>query len=596
MPLLHLSSSLQRVLLLPYIFLVLVLSLVIGLFSYQSGSQTVEVVSQHLVQEIGERISLTVHQHLSSAAVVLDAAFPENMPAPANIRENQQPLIERFWVATSLSDLNHFVYYGNRQGLSFGLLRLTPEEVELRIKPGPSEHRRIYRLSGMFGKPELSKVEESNFAPRERPWYGATMLTSKDVWTPVYIDFVTRDLVLTRAHSVLSQSGEREGVVATDVFLSMLNTFVRRLDISPNGLAFIIEPDGMLIASSRGTNVISDRYIGPQRLNAKDDPEPLVRDTYEQLRKRLLAGGPVQQAGTFRFESSTGETVHAAFNWIKDDAGLAWLTVVAVPRNDFMGDLTDNVIRTVLVALFAVIIAVLVGLYIGNWILGDITRLSIAASKIGRGQLDVKVRINRRDEIGQLARALENMQIELGTDRLTGLSNRTSLMRRMTLAILQRQQGTEVGPGQGFTLLFIDLNRFKAINDIYGHEAGDQALIEVAERLRESVRQGDLVARLGGDEFVIILWRTASREVVEQIRGKLEQLLGAPLTRLAHLAGSREVIVGAAIGVALYPENGEDAESLLKYADQRMYHDKQGRAGAEEGSGHGPDRAQIGAS
>ena len=574
---LHQSSSLRRVLLLPYVLLILALSLVIGLFSYQAGSQSVEEVAEHLIEEIAQRIGLTVQQQLGGTRVALGAAVPNELTAPQNLREEQRLLIERFWIATGLNpDINHFVYYGNQRGMSFSMLRRSGDTAELLINASPSEPRRVYRLQGMLGTPESVDMERIQFDPRQRPWYQAATQARHDVWTPVYIDIVSSELVLTRARALRWPDGRVEGVVATDVFLRMFNHFVHNLDISPNGLAFIVEPDGALIASSKGPNVILERHIGAQRMYAQDDHDPLLRAAYAEVRQRLDASSaPQLQASAFSFETADGKTMHAAFRWVRDDAGLSWLTVVAVPRSDFMGDVAANAIRTAVVALVAVLIALLLGFYIGEWILADITRLSIAAGKIGRGQFDVRLRLERRDEIGRLAREFDSMRTELSTDRLTGLRNRTALMRQLEFAIERQRNGEP--DAEGFALLFIDLNRFKAINDTHGHEAGDQALIEVAGRLREAVRHNDLVARLGGDEFVIVLWNSNSRPVIDQVLGKLERLLNAPLERLAEL--DPHITVGASVGVALYPQDGVDAESLLKQADQQMYSDKRNRRG-----------------
>ncbi|WP_160286915.1 diguanylate cyclase domain-containing protein [Pseudomonas knackmussii] len=580
MHLLRLSPSLQRVLLLPYIALVLGLSLVIGVFSYRSGSQSVEEVARHLLAETVQRIGISVQQQLGTAALVLGAAMPEGVPLPADLRGEQRSLIERFWTAASLNrDLNNYVYYGSRDGLAFGLLRRAAGEAELRIKWDPADHRRLYRLAGPRAAPVANGVEPTLFDPRLRPWYVQAAQARGDTWTPVYIDFGTHDLVLTRARGLRSADGSLQGVVATDVSLHQLNNLVHSLDISPHGLAFIVEPDGKLVASSKGANLIVDRHIGPQRFNAKDDPDPLVRETYKQLVRRLNAGDSALPGGTFHFDSAMGQAMHVAYSWVRDDAGLAWLTVVAVPSSDFMGDLGRNVLHTVLVALLAVVVAILLGVYIGTWILADIARLSSAAKRIGQGQFDVPLHIGRRDEIGQLAAALENMQAELGTDRLTGLSNRTALEGHLQRVILSPPAAVE------FALLFIDLNGFKAINDTYGHEVGDLVLVEVAGRLRDTVRSSDLVARLGGDEFVIVLWRTGNAAQVAQVRDKLERHLGAPLATLREHVGERQVRVGAAVGVAIYPQDGDSIEGLLKHADKGMYRDKQRhKAYAQESS------------
>jgi diguanylate cyclase (GGDEF)-like protein len=577
--LLRQSPSLRRVLLLPYILLVLGLALAIGLLSYLSGSRAVESVANSLLQRTVQSIGQVVTHHLSGSAAVLEAAFPLDMPAPQDIREQQRELTERLWVATSLHpDPNFYVYYGNRLGQTFGLMRRSPNEAELRIRLSPNEPRSIYLIRSLRGEPQSLRVEESIFDPRQRPWYQAGLQTRAHVWTRVYIDYVTEELVMTRARSVHSAGGQFEGVAATDIYLRMLNSFVSNLDVSSNGLAFIMEPDGSLIASSRGANVTADRHIGLQRLNAGASSDPLIHDIYEELRRHLNpAARSTPSDNSFQFETAEGENLHVAFEWIRDGAGLAWITVVAVPRSDLLGDVRGNAIRTALISAVAVALTLLLGIYVGNWVVRDITRLSHAASQIGEGRLDMRLRIERNDEIGQLARAVENMHQELSTDRLTGLHSRSALLRHLEYSITRHQNSAAAAPG--FALLFIDLNGFKAINDTYGHEAGDQALAEVAERLRDAVRLGDLVARLGGDEFVLVLWRVDDEEVVQRAAEKIEQALRQPLRRLERFAGSSPVTVGAAIGMAFYPRHGRDASSLLAHADRSMYRDK--RAGRE---------------
>lgn len=569
------SPSLRRVLVLPYILLVLALALAIGLPSYQAGSRAVESMAQQLLRETVERLGEAVKHHLGGSAAVLEAAFPNDMPAPLDLRQGERELIQRFWIATSLHlDPNNYAYYGNHLGQAFGLYRRSRHEAELRVKYDPAEHRTFYRMVGMAGAFEDGRREEQLFDPRTRPWYHAAQQSLTHVWTSVYIDFGTRDLVATRARSVRSASGEFEGVVATDVPLKALNHFIRELKPSANGLVLLIEPDGLLVASATGSNIVLDRHIGAHRRGAWDDESPLARTTYAELRKVLARAGDDGPTRAFTFTTQDGQDIHAAFDWVRDEAGLAWITLVAIPRSDFMGQLTDSLKLSGISAVVAVLVALLLGLALVRWVVVDIARLSEAAQQVAQGRGTLHLRIRRRDEIGQLAKALESMHLELSTDQLTGLSSRQALMRQLEYAIHRQRQQPHAAAG--FAVLFIDLNRFKAINDTYGHEAGDLALIEAAQRLREAVRLGDLVARLGGDEFVIVLWRTTHWEDVQRVCEKIAERLSAPLVSLAHLAP--DIRVGAAVGAAIYPHDGEDADSLLQRADQNMYREKHGPA------------------
>jgi diguanylate cyclase (GGDEF)-like protein len=115
-------------------------------------------------------------------------------------------------------------------------------------------------------------------------------------------------------------------------------------------------------------------------------------------------------------------------------------------------------------------------------------------------------------------------------------------------------------------VLFIDLDRFKIINDSLGHEAGDMLLVSIADRLRRSLRVSDVVARLGGDEFVVILEEAAAREEVSRIAGELLVALSEPLLLSGH-----ECHTTASIGIAMYPADGSDVQTLTKSADMAMY-------------------------
>lgn len=149
-------------------------------------------------------------------------------------------------------------------------------------------------------------------------------------------------------------------------------------------------------------------------------------------------------------------------------------------------------------------------------------------------------------------------------DPLTGLANRTLLEERFvqSLALAQRQQHM-------VALMFIDLDRFKVINDTLGHDVGDQLLILVAMRLAESVRDGDTVSRLGGDEFILLLHNVDGEGAAAQIAKKINDLLSEPFS-----LNGNEMFITASVGVSLYPSDATDSQELLKFADIAMYRAK----------------------
>jgi diguanylate cyclase (GGDEF)-like protein len=154
-----------------------------------------------------------------------------------------------------------------------------------------------------------------------------------------------------------------------------------------------------------------------------------------------------------------------------------------------------------------------------------------------------------------------------GTDPLTSVANRLALLARLKsrLARLPR-------PGESVTLLLVDLDRFKQINDAYGHLAGDRVLIEVARRLEESTRSADLVARFGGDEFAILLAGDISGRTVDDVADRIRQAVARPID-----VQERAVLVEVSIGSAVAADRGVDALSLIQQADVALYRIKSER-------------------
>jgi diguanylate cyclase (GGDEF)-like protein/PAS domain S-box-containing protein len=163
-------------------------------------------------------------------------------------------------------------------------------------------------------------------------------------------------------------------------------------------------------------------------------------------------------------------------------------------------------------------------------------------------------------EINEMRQTEATLQHLVTHDTLTDLPNRFLMVDRMNQLLFRARRSSSV-----FAVLFMDIDRFKDVNDSCGHEFGDLVLRALAERLARSVRQSDTVARIGGDEFVIIL------DPAQQIRAdavalKVLHLLARPLTLEKH-----RVKVTVSIGISLYPENGADTDTLLRAADYAMY-------------------------
>lgn len=150
-------------------------------------------------------------------------------------------------------------------------------------------------------------------------------------------------------------------------------------------------------------------------------------------------------------------------------------------------------------------------------------------------------------------------------DSLTGLANRTLFQERLDSALYRANINKSL-----VILLLIDLDRFKTINDTLGHDVGDKLLVNVANRLKDCTRHGDMIARLGGDEFIVLLEDTRNAEDAEMMAKKFLDLMRKPF-----FLSLQEIYISPSIGVSIYPLDDLQAGQLLKYADSAMYRAKE---------------------
>jgi len=192
------------------------------------------------------------------------------------------------------------------------------------------------------------------------------------------------------------------------------------------------------------------------------------------------------------------------------------------------------------------------GLYIPLW-------NTIKAIKDNKGNIVNYIAV--QTDLREMESVQEKVDYLAYHDQLTGLYNRAHFEDYLqhALSIAKRKQ-------ENLALLFIDLDRFKVINDTLGHDVGDKVLIEIAKRLQRTLRESDFISRWGGDEFVVILENTLTPSASAKIASHIITAIKEPIRVNSH-----SLTTTASVGIALYPENGDDANTLLKHADSAMY-------------------------
>lgn len=225
---------------------------------------------------------------------------------------------------------------------------------------------------------------------------------------------------------------------------------------------------------------------------------------------------------------------------------------------------------------------ILLAIVVARAVTKPINLVSAAVQRFANGETVDTLVFKRKDELGILARSFNHMQDKLNQqmtaleqsrqemdqlarhDVMTGLPNRRLFQERLDNALARSQRS-----GKRFALLFIDVDKFKSINDRWGHDAGDEVLKVIAMRLLSNTRKADAVARIGGDEFVVLLDSPANQDDIIAIAEKLLESVRCPIQH-----NGTELQVGFSIGISQFPDNGTTATELMTSADHAMYEAK----------------------
>ncbi|MFN3630080.1 MAG: cache domain-containing protein, partial [Casimicrobiaceae bacterium] len=245
---------LRTLLALPFVGLILLPSLLIGAVSLYTGVRAADHLSRQLVTDISSRIErLTVYQ-LQEASMLLSTAFPSlRQPDPTVLRAQAdiEVLAERLFATLLSSRTASYIYFARSDGAFVGVDRSNPSPdapAIQRVQRDPTRPRTVYALDPSGQRLRLIETESRLFRAPERPWFVAALDRGRLSWTPVYRSFASGQMVTTASLPVRDGEGHLLGIAAADIVLSELSDFMRGLRVSANGVAFIVDGTGRLVA------------------------------------------------------------------------------------------------------------------------------------------------------------------------------------------------------------------------------------------------------------------------------------------------------------------------------------------------------------
>ena len=455
------ALRLRTLLTVPFVLLIVAPALIIAGSSLYTGLQAVDVLSRQLMDDISARVGQAAVHQLEEAAVTLLATFPngeDNHNASIELFADSERLERKFFELTAATRTTAYLYFGREDGGFVGVDRGRPgarAAATVRLQEGGGAPRKIYTSRGPGDRSRLLETELRVYDARDRVWYKLAKTAQRLTWTPIYVSFASGSLVTTAAQPVTSASGSLFGVLAADVELSELSTFMKSVAVSANGVAFIVDREGLLVASSTPESPFRTEAGVQKRVAARDSQSDLVRASAQWWRTagRVTANAELGSPNIAMI-TTTGEQVDVASRRVTGVQGIDWDIVVAVPRSDFTAPIVKSAIVMFFVVLAALAAALLLGLYVLRRVTRDVDQLVAVTKDISADRLptalpvtslaETRVLANAcADMIGRLTRSLETIRTQNDQFALLNATLEERVDRRTTQLAEQNLTLTE---------------------------------------------------------------------------------------------------------------------------------------------------------
>ena len=409
---------LQAIIIVPFVVQVVGVVGLVGYLSFKNGQTAINDLASQLQNEVGSRVT----QHLDKLLATPVQINQLNLDAYELGNLNLQDLDRTgryFYKQMRVFEDVGYVNFGSVKGEFVGIGREDNGSLYMQLmRPADGGRYKQYALDD-GGKPiRVTATEDYDF--KNEDWYNAPVGAGKPVWSDIYNwDDKPEIMSISSSYPVYDQSRKLIGVIGVDLILSQINTFLQNLKVSPSGRIFILERDGLIVASSSSEKPFRIVEGKGQRLKVLDTKDSLIRATAQDLIDRF---GSLKQIGTkqrleFKLKDDGFGGVHQrkfvqVIPW-KDKLGLDWLIVVVIPESDFMAQIDANTRTTILLCIAALIVAIIISILTTRWVTQPLIELNLAAKDIAKGELNKTVDIERKDAVGELAKSFNDMAAQL---------------------------------------------------------------------------------------------------------------------------------------------------------------------------------------
>ena len=420
---------LQTILMVPFILQIFAAVGLTGYLSFRNGQKAVDDLATQLRNEITNRIEERLNTYLSTPHLINQINANAVRFQQLDVKDVDE-LELHLWQQIQLFESASYIHFGSADQEFIGAERVGNSLFNVAYWNGKSGTNNFYTY-GTDSQGRRTKLLSAvpGYEMLTRPWYTTAQKVGKATWGDIYLWAAPySNLALPAVKPIYNQAGSLQGVFAVDLSLLEISEFLRSLKIGKTGQTFIIERDGLLVASSSYQQPFNNKSQEPKRLESLKSDDYLVRATAQYLLSQFNEFSQINQRNQLTFKLN-GKSQLVQVTPFSDEFGLNWLIVVVVPEADFMERIHANNRMTIVLCLIALVIATVIGILTSRWVIEPILGLNTSAKALAKGEWEQKLELERSDELGELAKSFNDMAKQLKDSFITLETANTNLQR-----------------------------------------------------------------------------------------------------------------------------------------------------------------------